>query len=373
MSKSSSGSPPKQTAKEVERCLNCDIQTNFTANLCIECDACVDVCPVNCLTIAPDTADDFDLRAHLSAPATESDAGDLHLGAAAADEADHGQGRRRLPALRSLRRALSDGRVGHGAVRADHSVRGPYGGDAVCLSITRPASTISPSRSARSTAPARRARTVCSCRPSFAWAFRSPGKNVFPSNIQGLPTWYEIRVSKDGYTARPADVDLVVALNPDDVRERRRRRATGRIPDLRFLLAARRLAGPRRNHDHRHSVRPHVRRERSKATASARCCATSCTSARWPRCSRSTWTSSARCCARSSRRKRRCSTRTSARSGSATTTRRRTTTVPCPSASSGWTRRRTASSSTATRPPRSAPCTPARRSARGIRSRRRRR
>src|SRR6478609_5910839 len=41
------------------------------------------------------------------------------------------------------------------------------------------------------------------------------GKNLFPSNIQGLPTWYEIRVSKDGYTARPAHVDLVVALNPE--------------------------------------------------------------------------------------------------------------------------------------------------------------
>lgn len=41
------------------------------------------------------------------------------------------------------------------------------------------------------------------------------GKNIFPSNIQGLPTWYEIRVSKDGYTARPSSVDLVVALNPE--------------------------------------------------------------------------------------------------------------------------------------------------------------
>jgi 2-oxoglutarate ferredoxin oxidoreductase subunit alpha len=40
------------------------------------------------------------------------------------------------------------------------------------------------------------------------------GKNLFPSNIQGLPTWYEIRVSKDGHTARPSEVDLVVALNP---------------------------------------------------------------------------------------------------------------------------------------------------------------
>jgi 2-oxoglutarate ferredoxin oxidoreductase subunit alpha len=40
------------------------------------------------------------------------------------------------------------------------------------------------------------------------------GKNVFPSNIQGLPTWYEIRVSKDGYTARTAPFDLMVAMNP---------------------------------------------------------------------------------------------------------------------------------------------------------------
>ena len=63
------GFSAEQTAREVERCLNCDIQTHFTANLCIECDACVDVCPVSCLTIAPDIADDLDLRAHLSAPA----------------------------------------------------------------------------------------------------------------------------------------------------------------------------------------------------------------------------------------------------------------------------------------------------------------
>jgi len=40
------------------------------------------------------------------------------------------------------------------------------------------------------------------------------GKNVFPSNIQGLPTWYEIRVSRQGYTARTPTFDLMVALNP---------------------------------------------------------------------------------------------------------------------------------------------------------------
>jgi NADPH-dependent glutamate synthase beta subunit-like oxidoreductase/ferredoxin len=66
------GFSAEQTAREVERCLNCDIQTHFTSSLCIECDACIDVCPVNCLTIAPDTADDFDLRAHLSAPAANA-------------------------------------------------------------------------------------------------------------------------------------------------------------------------------------------------------------------------------------------------------------------------------------------------------------
>ncbi|HEX6896762.1 MAG TPA: 2-oxoacid:acceptor oxidoreductase subunit alpha [Bryobacteraceae bacterium] len=49
------------------------------------------------------------------------------------------------------------------------------------------------------------------------------GKNLFPSNIQGLPTWYEIRVNKDGYTARSLEYDLMVAMNSQtyarDVRE----------------------------------------------------------------------------------------------------------------------------------------------------------
>jgi 2-oxoglutarate ferredoxin oxidoreductase subunit alpha len=40
------------------------------------------------------------------------------------------------------------------------------------------------------------------------------GKNLFPSNIQGLPTWYEIRVNRDGHTARTPDFDVVVAMNP---------------------------------------------------------------------------------------------------------------------------------------------------------------
>ncbi|MBT8080670.1 MAG: FAD-dependent oxidoreductase [Gammaproteobacteria bacterium] len=62
------GFTAEQTLLEVERCLNCDIQTVFTANLCIECDACVDVCPVKCLTIT-ENGDEEDLRSRLSAPA----------------------------------------------------------------------------------------------------------------------------------------------------------------------------------------------------------------------------------------------------------------------------------------------------------------
>jgi NADPH-dependent glutamate synthase beta subunit-like oxidoreductase/ferredoxin len=62
------GFSAEQFSREVERCLNCDIQTHFTADLCIECDACVDVCPVNCLTITPDGTED-EVRERLSAPA----------------------------------------------------------------------------------------------------------------------------------------------------------------------------------------------------------------------------------------------------------------------------------------------------------------
>ena len=62
------GFDAEQTAREVERCLNCDIQTVFAAPKCIECDACIDICPVHCLTIAPD-AEEQQLRPRLTVPA----------------------------------------------------------------------------------------------------------------------------------------------------------------------------------------------------------------------------------------------------------------------------------------------------------------
>jgi NADPH-dependent glutamate synthase beta subunit-like oxidoreductase len=53
--------------KEAERCLNCDVQTVFSTPLCIECDACVDICPMDCITFT-ENGEEADLRTRLSAP-----------------------------------------------------------------------------------------------------------------------------------------------------------------------------------------------------------------------------------------------------------------------------------------------------------------
>jgi formate dehydrogenase (NADP+) beta subunit len=60
----------EQAAQEAQRCLNCDVQTVFEAKLCIECDACVDVCPVDCLTITA-ADNEQELQARLRVPALE--------------------------------------------------------------------------------------------------------------------------------------------------------------------------------------------------------------------------------------------------------------------------------------------------------------
>jgi ferredoxin len=54
--------------KEAQRCLNCDVETVFSEPLCIECDACVDICPVDCITFTPNDPEPK-LRLALTAPA----------------------------------------------------------------------------------------------------------------------------------------------------------------------------------------------------------------------------------------------------------------------------------------------------------------
>ena len=62
------GFDDKLAFAEAQRCLNCDVQTVFTDNLCIECDACVDICPVDCITFTGN-GEEAELRLRLSAPA----------------------------------------------------------------------------------------------------------------------------------------------------------------------------------------------------------------------------------------------------------------------------------------------------------------
>jgi NAD-dependent dihydropyrimidine dehydrogenase PreA subunit len=55
--------------KEAQRCLNCDVQTVFDDKACIECDACVDICPVDCISFVAN-GEEADVRVRLNAPAT---------------------------------------------------------------------------------------------------------------------------------------------------------------------------------------------------------------------------------------------------------------------------------------------------------------
>ena len=62
------GFDDKLAFAEAQRCLNCDVQTIFSDKLCIECDACVDICPVDCISFVGN-GEEADLRSRLSAPA----------------------------------------------------------------------------------------------------------------------------------------------------------------------------------------------------------------------------------------------------------------------------------------------------------------
>ena len=115
------GFTAEQVITEVERCLNCDIQTVFTDNLCIECDACIDICPVDCLTIAPN-ADEETLKQNLKAPVLEAEPTVLRVRAAQADRPGHGQGREPVRALRAVRGAVSHGGLGHAEVDREYSL-----------------------------------------------------------------------------------------------------------------------------------------------------------------------------------------------------------------------------------------------------------
>jgi formate dehydrogenase (NADP+) beta subunit len=86
------GFDPQLAWKEAQRCLNCDVQTVFAPKLCIECDACVDICPMDCITFTAD-GEEGELRARLLAPANNPEqaiyvAGGLKTGRIMAKDED---------------------------------------------------------------------------------------------------------------------------------------------------------------------------------------------------------------------------------------------------------------------------------------------
>ncbi len=121
------GFDDKLAFAEAQRCLNCDVQTVFSDKLCIECDACVDICPVDCITFTAN-GPEAELRTRLMAPAHNTDQA-LYVSGTSEDRPDHGEGRGCLPALRAVRRALPDRRMGY-ATFLDRC--GPGGTNACC-------------------------------------------------------------------------------------------------------------------------------------------------------------------------------------------------------------------------------------------------
>ena len=113
------GFTAEQTAREVQRCLNCDVETAFTAAKCIECDACIDICPLSCLTIAADAEED-DAQAPSLRARGKSGPGALRLKTAPADQPPHVEGRRPVRPLRPLRGTMPHRGVGHAEVRSPY-------------------------------------------------------------------------------------------------------------------------------------------------------------------------------------------------------------------------------------------------------------
>ena len=95
------GFDERQALEEAQRCLNCDIQTVFTDKLCIECDACMDICPVDCINFTQNGGEEEGPR-KFARSRDEHRSGSLCFGSAGHGPGDD-QGRGCMPALRALR------------------------------------------------------------------------------------------------------------------------------------------------------------------------------------------------------------------------------------------------------------------------------
>ncbi len=276
------GFDPEQTAREVERCLNCDVQTVFTDAKCIECDACIDVCPTTCLTIAPNGEED-DLRSRLTVVAGNLEqelfvSGALpqtgrvmvkdedvcvHCGLCAErcptaawdmqkfdlrlPYAQNGTGTWQRHRHRQWNSQISEARwktaCVHRARAASPAKSGTSKGSGIevrtndfALKLANVNGTGSASANG------------LLMQAIFRMGIPVSGKNLFPSNIQGLPTWYEVRVNKSRPRVARAGLRPGHRDELRDVRARRQGGPLGWLAALRLELAAGRVAVAPRHH-----------------------------------------------------------------------------------------------------------------------------
>ena len=190
--------------KEAERCLNCDVQTVFTGQLCIECDACVDICPMDCITFTGN-GEEADLRQRLQAPAKNLTQ-DLYV----------------ANNLKTGRVMVKDEDVClHCGLCAERCPTGAWDMQKYLIDMNSRGTSM-PLQSVNDFV-VRFANVngsgSASANEMFARAVLRMGipvapRNIFPSNIQGLPTWYEVRVSEAGHLGARGGTDLMVAMNP---------------------------------------------------------------------------------------------------------------------------------------------------------------
>src|SRR5207342_1297376 len=128
----------------------------------------------------------------------------------AQDRSRHGERRRRLPALRALRRTLSHRCLGHAKIPHRYDSRG------INMSVQSPISSINDFvvRFANVNGSGSASANEMFARSILRHGVPVSPRNIFPSNIQGLPTWYEVRVTENGHLGARGGVDLMVAMNP---------------------------------------------------------------------------------------------------------------------------------------------------------------
>src|ERR1700734_2054402 len=126
------------------------------------------------------------------------------------DRARDGQGRGRLPALRPLRRAVSHRGLGHAEIPHRYDSRGTM------MPVQKPISSVNDFvvRFANVNGSGSASANEMFARSILRHGVPVSPRNVFPSNIQGLPTWYEVRITEAGHLGARGGVDLMVAINP---------------------------------------------------------------------------------------------------------------------------------------------------------------